>query len=457
MKFIYKKAEETIMPVTTFNNNVSCSKKSIDIEKHPCFNESARHTYARIHLPVAPRCNVQCKFCNRKYSCVNESRPGVTAAVMTPEEALEHLKTNIGRVPHISVAGIAGPGDPFANPKETIETLTLIRKKFPDLMLCVSSNGLNILPYVDELKKLIVSHVTITVNAVNPQISAQIYEWINYNEHKCSGTDAADVLWGNKKKAIKALSDRGILVKINTVCIPGVNAFHVEEISNTVADLGASLHNIIPLLPTANTAFASIAEPSAQEMEQIRLSAQRHLPQMKHCARCRSDAVGLLGEKNVFVSERPIEFHAHLKSANHPEDGVVPQNSSRPYIAIASREGLFVNMHLGECEYLRIYKIGVRKSTLVDIRKIPQPSRGCGNSHWTALAEILKDCHLLLASGIGPLPRSILSSSGIKIKIVEDYIQDILPDVNIESDDTDNEKPFKCGASCSGTKNNCNC
>ncbi len=46
------------------------------IQQHPCYSKEA-HQYARMHLPVAPACNIQCNYCNRKYDCSNESRPGV--------------------------------------------------------------------------------------------------------------------------------------------------------------------------------------------------------------------------------------------------------------------------------------------------------------------------------------------------------------------------------------------
>ena len=61
--------------------------QELDLTQHPCFNHAARKTAARIHLPVAPRCNVQCNFCDRKFDCLNESRPGVTSAVLTPQQA----------------------------------------------------------------------------------------------------------------------------------------------------------------------------------------------------------------------------------------------------------------------------------------------------------------------------------------------------------------------------------
>lgn len=55
-----------------------------DISKHPCFNPAVKGQFGRVHLPVAPKCNIKCNFCNRKYDCINESRPGVTSNVLTP-------------------------------------------------------------------------------------------------------------------------------------------------------------------------------------------------------------------------------------------------------------------------------------------------------------------------------------------------------------------------------------
>ena len=64
----------------------------MDLSKHPCFNDAVRHQFGRIHLPVAPDCNIQCNFCDRRFNCVNESRPGVTTSVLTPPE-VENLFT----------------------------------------------------------------------------------------------------------------------------------------------------------------------------------------------------------------------------------------------------------------------------------------------------------------------------------------------------------------------------
>ena len=103
----------------------------LNTDRHPCFNVKVKGECGRVHLPVAPKCNIMCDYCNRKYDCVNESRPGVTSAVLKPKQAMAYLEKVLGAEPRITVAGIAGPGDPFANPRETLETIRLIRRRFP--------------------------------------------------------------------------------------------------------------------------------------------------------------------------------------------------------------------------------------------------------------------------------------------------------------------------------------
>ena len=67
-----------------------------------------------------------------------------------------------------------------------METLRLVREKYPEMLLCVATNGLNAEPYAEELAQLQVSHVTFTVNAVDPAIGAQIYAWVRDGAHNLS-------------------------------------------------------------------------------------------------------------------------------------------------------------------------------------------------------------------------------------------------------------------------------
>lgn len=72
--------------------------------QHPCFG--AARNRGRIHLPVCPVCNISCNFCVRSLN-EDEDRPGVTAQVISPEEAVEVVRRGVELCPEISVAGIA--------------------------------------------------------------------------------------------------------------------------------------------------------------------------------------------------------------------------------------------------------------------------------------------------------------------------------------------------------------
>ena len=52
------------------------------VQDHPCYSEDAHHYFARMHVAVAPACNIQCNYCNRKFDCANESRPGVVSELL---------------------------------------------------------------------------------------------------------------------------------------------------------------------------------------------------------------------------------------------------------------------------------------------------------------------------------------------------------------------------------------
>jgi nitrogen fixation protein NifB len=162
----------------------------------------------------------------------------VTTSVLAPHQALSYLDQALVRDPRIAVVGIAGPGDPFANVDDTLRTLRLVRGRYPEMLLCVATNGLNLAPHADELARLRVSHVTVTVNAVEPRIGQQIYAWVRDGRSVFRGEAAAQLLWERQREAIRQLKSRELVVKINTILIPGVNDQHLEFVARTMRDLG---------------------------------------------------------------------------------------------------------------------------------------------------------------------------------------------------------------------------
>jgi nitrogen fixation protein NifB len=260
-----------------------------------------------VHLPVAPHCNIRCNFCNRLYDCANESRPAVTRGILEPCDVHTHLRALFAARSDIAVAGIAGPGDPFCEPERTLETVRALHGAYPHLLLCISTNGLNAAEHVDALAACGVTHATVTINAVDPAIGQRICGRAVLHGRVYSGIDAAALLLERQREAVARFKARGLVVKVNTVVVPGVNESHVEAVAAEAARLGADLMNCIPMIPLPDTPFSSLTEPDSTRMMHIRTLASRHMPQMYHCRRCRADAVGRLcaGEAHLSLMGQP--------------------------------------------------------------------------------------------------------------------------------------------------------
>jgi len=273
---------------------ITKAKKSTDIAKtHPCFSKEAHHKFGRIHLPVAPACNIQCKYCVRRYDCANESRPGITSKVMTPNEAVERVRLLMERNDRITVIGIAGPGDPLVN-DTTFEVLGAINREFPELTLCVSTNGLLLTDRLEDLMSCGVRSLTITMNAVTPETAEKIYAWVSYGGRKYTGKEAAEFLVCNQARGLRNAIDAGFMVKVNSVFIPGVNNTELPLVAWLAGMRGADIMNVLPLIPQAE--FADLKRPPREMVDKMRDECTKYIPQMTHCRQCRADAFGVLGE-----------------------------------------------------------------------------------------------------------------------------------------------------------------
>jgi nitrogen fixation protein NifB len=262
-----------------------------ELEKnHPCFG-GCKFNAGRIHLPVSPGCNIACKFCDRSINDV-EQRPGVTSKVISPDEANAFIDRALELVPTIKVAGIAGPGDTLAT-DFALETFRKISGRHPELLSCMSTNGLLLYERADELLEVGIDTLTVTVNAVNPEIEAKLNDFIIFHGKKYEGVEGARILIENQLKGIKKVADAGVTIKINTVLVPGINDEHISEIARTVKELGALMYNIIPLIPQHK--LSGIPRPTCEQLEKAREDAEKYIKVFRHCAHCRADAVGVPG------------------------------------------------------------------------------------------------------------------------------------------------------------------
>ncbi len=261
-------------------------------EIHPCFG--AKQNRGRIHLPVCPGCNLECRFCDRKINDT-ENRPGVTGEVIQPQQAAAYIERALRFCPALSVVGIAGPGDTLASDK-AIQTFELVGQRFPKLLKCMSTNGLLLAERAEELIRVGIDTLTVTVNAVDPAIQARIIRGLVYHGQHYEGKAAAEILIRNQLAGIRKVAAAGMVVKVNTVLIKEINYFHIKEVAKTVSEAGASIYNIIPLIPQYD--FKDYAVPTCAEIEQVRSEAGKYIDVFRHCQHCRADAVGVPGKNN---------------------------------------------------------------------------------------------------------------------------------------------------------------
>lgn len=431
-------------------------KMQARIEKHPCYSEEAHHHYARMHVAVAPACNIQCNYCNRKYDCANESRPGVVSELLTPEEAAHKVLVVAGKIPQMTVLGIAGPGDPLANPEKTFRTFELIADQAPDIKLCLSTNGLMLPDYVDRIKDLNVDHVTITINMVDPEIGAKIYPWVHYRRRRYRGIEGVKILHERQMEGLQALKEADILCKVNSVLIPGINDEHLPAVNAAIRERGAFLHNIMPLIsaPEHGTYFGLNGQrgPNPKELKTVQDKCSGNMKMMRHCRQCRADAVGLLGEdrSQEFTKEKFMEMTAdyslatrqavHLsieqakatvaekkKASVGAKTTASVADSPKVLVAVATKGGGLVNQHFGHAKEFMIYEVDATEAKFVGHRKVADYCQG-GYGEDAALQGIINtiaDCRAILAAKVGPCPQKQLKQAGLAVIEAYDVIETV--------------------------------
>jgi nitrogen fixation protein NifB len=353
-------------------------------------------------------------------------------------------------VQRLSVLGIAGPGDALANPKKTFETFVLVREKAPDLKLCLSTNGLELPQFIDEMVKYDIDHVTVTINSVDTtgKIGSEIYPWIFYNNKRYYGEEAAKILLERQLEGMKKCVENGILIKANSVLIPGVNDKHLPEVAKKLKEIGVFLHNIMPILsePEFGTKFALDGVPSATDQQQMEVqeACGMDMKLMQHCRQCRADAVGLIGEdrgaeftKDTFTnmtfdsledhynidarqeSQAKIEeFRFFLDKANErvvKEKAELSSDGQTILVAVTTAGEGMINQHFGSVKEFLIYEAGDKGIRFIHHRKLEYEycAGPDGVNPIDPILEKLKDCNLILTAKIGDCPQNDLKAAGL--------------------------------------------
>lgn len=414
------------------------------VKDHPCYSEEAHHYFARMHVAVAPACNIQCNYCNRKYDCANESRPGVVSERLTPDAAARKVIAVANEIPQLSVLGIAGPGDSAYDWKKTRATFAKVAETLPDIKLCLSTNGLALPDHVDELLDMNIDHVTLTINMIDPEVGEKIYPWIFWDHKRVTGLEASQILHGRQMQSLDLLAERGILVKVNSVMIPGMNDEHLLEVNKEVKKRGAFLHNIMPLIsdPAHGTVFGLEGQrgPTAAELKKLQDACAGGANLMKHCRQCRADAVGLLGEDRgqeftmdlvpdeveydpskreqyrEWVAEERGERRAAAEEARSETAAVIAEDAEAMLIAVATKGGGRINQHFGHATEFQIFEVDAEGVRFVTHRRCDNYCVGGYGEEDTLdlVIKTLEGINTILCAKIGDCPREALEAAGIE-------------------------------------------
>ena len=204
---------------------------------HPCFSEEPGTGPGILRLPVAPGCNMNCRYCT-----------GTSIRVLTPEGAIDLVASLVDGGTSPAGVEIAGPGEPLVN-APTLTVLTKLHWLYPDLPLSVWTNGLLLPERLDELVRSGVRSLTVSIHAASHDTIRHIHDWIIYRGRRLEGREAAEVLLYQQWRGLENAIEAGLSVSVFSVVLSGVNAHEVPLIDKRARSLGVdSVRNSLLLV-----------------------------------------------------------------------------------------------------------------------------------------------------------------------------------------------------------------
>lgn len=341
------------------------------------------------YLPVAPVAVARTRF--------SPPTPIQNKNIMIPE-ALELLGSAMeNKATNYSMVAITGPGDPLAAPDITLETIRLVKERYPLMKIGLQTMGIGSDKLAADLAMAGVNYIEILVDGVSSEVLQKLYAWVRPGQKTLKLSEGVELLIKEQRNGVPALKFHNLSVSISTTLYPGYNMSHVSKISSEMMELGADSISLRPYIP-ASGSEVPLESPTEQEIAEVSQKAAKHLPVV--------DSVLLYNMECTAPNQQP---------ASKP-------SKERPNVAVVSSNGIEVNQHLGQAGKFLIY--GPREdglACLLEARNAPKP--GQGTNRWQEVATILSDCFILLTASAGETPRKVLAEAGLKLHIAEDNIE----------------------------------
>ncbi|MEW6595748.1 MAG: dinitrogenase iron-molybdenum cofactor biosynthesis protein [Thermodesulfobacteriota bacterium] len=354
--------------------------------KHGCCGKSPQW----LTLPMAPQAAARIRFCGE------EKLPQAVPL----RGALTWIADLLTQGNELAGLDIHGPGDPMATVTMTKELLAALHEQHPALPLGITTLGLGLTEHAEGFAGQGVRRVTLLMDAATAQSVQKIYTWIRPGKRNIPLAEAAGILIEEQAKGIAACKAAGIAVCLLTTVYAGVNEEEIEEIARKAAALGVESMSLLPGKGWLKTE-EKLPLPSEESMAALAATASRHIPAVCVQEQLRGEALPSAGEGGLDMPK---------------------PTAARPNVAVLSSNGMDIDLHLGQAIKALIY--GPREdglACLLGARDLPEP--GSGDTRWQQVAEILKDCFVLLASSAGQKPREVLGRHGLSVLLLEDNVE----------------------------------
>lgn len=221
--------------------------------------------FEELALPVAPACNMMCNFCSKDCDCIcNGNSPEYLSKPMTPKQAVNWAVSSALRNKRIKIIRISGPGEPLCN-SQTFEVLKRLNIEMPDGIYSVYTNGLQLDEKADELARLNVKIVTVSVNAVYPSTIMKLYSRLIKNGNVImKSANMASSLIESQMDGIRKCLANGIPVKVSSIYFPGINKDDIVALAHRCKEMGINSMTLLSCYP--NGKFIRAAVPSISEL-----------------------------------------------------------------------------------------------------------------------------------------------------------------------------------------------
>jgi len=332
-----------------------------------------------LKLPIAPNANHR----------LLAGPEGKLPAALVAAEAIAWLKGLQQGGKKITAIDLHGPGDVLTSWPATHHCLQLLQREVPQTPLSLTCLGLGGAELYPDLLRFGVSKVTLLVDTVNPETATRLYAWIRPGKKNIPLKQGAALLVKEQAETVYSLAAAGITVVIRTTIQQGINDCEVATIAQQMAELGATAMEIV----CARDKGSDLTNQAAAYLETTIVQPEGELP--------------------------PPGGPRPCTGADRAE-----ATADRPNVAVASSGGMEVDLHLGQADQLLIY--GPRDDGLACLLETRSTPAAGAPDRWQALAEILSDCFVVLASHAGEAPRQQLAERGIQLILTDDQVEGVV-------------------------------